>query len=415
MHPQRFLVVLLPLLVAACGEQESPASDAACPNAAPTAAGEFDRFELAVARAVDRAVPLLILIRPPHIHCPPADRLETLLRTTPDLEARCSFVVVDGGAAAGEDEQRLVARARAGAAFPPMLVIATAQAEILHVQLSGLMPYYAQTGEPLAQDPGPMLTGQQVLALLERVRESLETTDKRLAELAAPTSPVTELERAELLLHRGRWEQAGSAAAGVVPRDLSMEDARRLFDLLLSTGQGPLARSFAQDLLAHRPQAKSAGWLELGLLWSSPEEGPEGQGLARLGRLIEAARSSGCLDLEVSLRAVRVSMLSRATPASTALLDQDLGVVRAANRELFKNRSQEGPRVLSTLAYAAELRRDYLEAERLVLQLNEEYPDSGEAIHFRHGRLDRIRKQRGGHVRQPLWYRQPGEPAQPPR
>jgi hypothetical protein len=108
-------------------------------------------------------------------------------------------------------------------------------------------------------------------------------------------------------------------------------------------------------------------------------------------------------------------MLSPATPATTALLDQDLRVVRTANRELFKDHSQEGPRVLATLAHAAVLRRDFPEAERLILQLNEDYPDSGEAIHFRHGDLDRIRQQRDGRAPQPFRYRQFGEPAQPPR
>jgi hypothetical protein len=201
----RRLALLLPLLLAACGEQEATPNSATCPDTARSTPGQLDRFELALARARDRSLPLLVLVRPPHTQCPPADRLEGILRTTPGLEARCSFVVGDGGPAAGEDERRLVTRARAGAAFPPLLVIATAQGEILHIQVSKLMPYYAATGEPLAQDPGPLLTGQEVLTSSSVQRPSRPRTgvwrfrpprharDRAGARRAAPPS--------------GRWER----------------------------------------------------------------------------------------------------------------------------------------------------------------------------------------------------------------
>ncbi len=356
----------------------------------PDAADPAGLFPLPEGRRQARArgLPLLVLVGQPGRFCPPADRLRHGLCADASLDDVCVRTTLDGAPGSDPDGLRLLSRVRASHPLPPVLVVATPDLEILHIQAAGLMPVYDLAGGVLPLEAGPLLAAADVRRLVKDALGARADADRRLVELAHTEGAAARLAEAEILARRGRWEEAlGRVPEGVGER-LTPAEAVRLYDLLQLVGEPERAQALAARAVAYREAEHGTGWLELRLSRDAQGVPPE-RVAARLAEPIARAQAQGWRRLEAALRALR---LRRCAEAGVPAPAEDRAAADSAPADLFKPEEPEGAWRLTDLAEAAARRGDVAEAERWALALLARHPGSPEAIRYRHGALDALRR-----------------------
>lgn len=409
--------VCVALLLGACGRGDAPeerpgvgGAGSASPPRPPTPGSAWRPFDQAVVEARAAGLPLLVLVRQHAQPCPPADTIRDQLCAPTVFEGLCVRTIADGGPAASPAERRLVARSRSLRTVPPLLVVATADLDLLLVQGARLFVPYDEQGRPSAFAAEPPLTSEQLAGLIREAVERGRADDARLATLAADPSVDARVARSEILAARGRWEEAGELARNLGTDTLTPKTAARVYDVLSAIGEGERAQALAARMLAWRGEEKGSGWLGLRLLRDAGGLGPQAQ-VAELGGLIERAQRSGCRRLEACLRALRVRRLS--TQADSPVLADDLAYLRGLQADVFRADDPQAGLFQSDLAAAAIDREDFEEAERWIRRLLKEHPDAPEASMYLHGGLDRVL--RGHRPPAPVAPGAPGAPGAPER
>jgi hypothetical protein len=353
-------------------------------RAAPASA-----FDAAVANARALNLPLLVLIRPVQEACPPVGRLRNVLAASPEVGRCCVPIEACGGPGTGAAEVRVVTRARRGRTIPPLLAVVTADLHVLHVQAAHLMCFYGGAGHvaPLdeAAECGLLWGGPEMALLVKRTLARKADVEQALAALPESDSPGHRVDRAELLAEIGRIEEAVPLALAAAQARLGMEQARRVLAVLLRADDESHARRFVDDVLATRGAEPGAGWL---LLDAHALRAPTSA--EDLASAAERAHAGGEWHLEFRLKAARLRALAARLPNTG--LPREVRALHEAAVGVFDGHPVEGARFLDDLARAAAGARDVELAERLIRQLNREYPETDEAVIYRHAQLDRLRE-----------------------
>jgi hypothetical protein len=358
-----------------------PAGVGADPAATP--------FDAAVARARALNRPLLVLVLRVDDDCPPADRLRTLFAGPSVLTDCCVLVEAKGGPGAGPAEFQLVSRVRRGPTIPPVLAVVTPALELLHVQAAHLMCFYDGDGRPLPEvDPGPLWGAREITQMVERVMARRAEVDRRLAAAPPPDSPLTRLERAELLAEVGRHAEAARWAPTAADVHLPMPQVRRALAVMVRADDVTPAERFAEQVRAARGEEPGLGWLLLDMRLGGAPGRPEELELAA-----ERARLAGEKQLEFGLRAA--GLRARADLAPDPSVAPAVRALHEQSGDVFRGHPNDHARFLDDLVRAAAGSGDLEHAQELVLRLDREHPDSGEAVSYRHGRLDRMRRRSG--------------------